>query len=349
MKKTYILILSFIFVFIIFAWLKTSRTNHHTRINYNDKSQQTSNYSTNSFVNERERNIRIPDLQERRLMSRAAKLELLEKLGYVPPGFEMPDVLLAEHTSWWGKRLDPVEFWTNRVLWLDDSADFSARSRGRAYPPMPYDDLSLSNRSDVDEGGKSGYASLDGGRQPGYVLSDREMIFWHNFTRTHPRPPANIQRWIGGEADTWLRYEYIRKNDPIYAKRLYITQKSMEESLEHVSIKTKYLWFPQECVTTDAYYWDHVMRKRAEYEERVSSKRMEDEGDVKRFFNNVYVDHELITEPLTDEQIDAANAWKVAYLNRLRTEKWDESYINAYLKAWNLTEEYVFGKMNEKK
>ena len=55
-------------------------------------------------------------------------------------------------------------------------------------------------------------------------------------------------------------------------------------------------------------------------------------------------DRALITEPLTQDQLDTANAWKVAYLNRLRAEKWDESYINAYLQAWNLSEEYVFGK-----
>jgi hypothetical protein len=46
---------------------------------------------------------------------------------------------------------------------------------------------------------------------------------------------------------------------------------------------------------------------------------------------------------LTQEQVDAANAWKVQYLNRLRNEKWDESYINAYLQAWDLTEDYVYG------
>jgi hypothetical protein len=34
--------------------------------------------------------------------------------------------------------------------------------------------------------------------------------------------------------------------------------------------------------------------------------------------------------------------WKIAYLQRLRKEKTDESYINAYLKAWNLSPAEAF-------
>lgn len=54
------------------------------------------------------------------------------------------------------------------------------------------------------------------------------------------------------------------------------------------------------------------------------------------------VDRKLITEPLMEDQLRAANAWKVAYLQRLRREKVDESYINAYLKAWSLSAAEVF-------
>ena len=41
--------------------------------------------------------------------------------------------------------------------------------------------------------------------------------------------------------------------------------------------------------------------------------------------------------------VKATDAWKVAYLRRLRAEKTDESYIKAYLKAWNLDPKDVFG------
>jgi hypothetical protein len=85
-----------------------------------------------------------------------------------------------------------------------------------------------------------------------------------------------------------------------------------------------------------------VLRKRKEYANLVKPAGPPDETAVNEFFAKVYVDRKLITEPLTPEQLREANAWKVAYLRRLRKEKTDESYITAYLKAWNLTEAEVF-------
>jgi hypothetical protein len=59
-------------------------------------------------------------------------------------------------------------------------------------------------------------------------------------------------------------------------------------------------------------------------------------------FRMVSVDLTYITGPLANEQVKAANAWKIAYLQRLRREKVDLSYIVAYLKAWNLSSAEVF-------
>ena len=61
------------------------------------------------------------------------------------------------------------------------------------------------------------------------------------------------------------------------------------------------------------------------------------------FLEDVYVDPKYITEPLSEEDLRAANAWKVEYLRRLRAEKTDESYINAYMQAWSLSSNEVFG------
>jgi hypothetical protein len=60
------------------------------------------------------------------------------------------------------------------------------------------------------------------------------------------------------------------------------------------------------------------------------------------------VDPSYIIQPLTHEQLKAANAWKIGYLQRLRRENVDESYINAYLKAWNLSATEVFNSANER-
>lgn len=48
-------------------------------------------------------------------------------------------------------------------------------------------------------------------------------------------------------------------------------------------------------------------------------------------------------------QSKAANTWKISYLQRLRREHTDESYINAYLKAWNLSATDVFSADNDTK
>ena len=50
--------------------------------------------------------------------------------------------------------------------------------------------------------------------------------------------------------------------------------------------------------------------------------------------------------PLTGAETNSMNAWKCRYLRRLRAEKTDESYIDAYLKAWNLDARDVFGRTN---
>jgi len=282
--------------------------------------------------------MRIPDIEERRRMSPSDRIKLLEKLGVVPDNPDRSDYFLAEKTSWWGKRLDPQEFWKDKVLWNDKVANFEARRRGRGYPPIPYDDPAFAHLSDVDK--KADGFHIEGS-SPSYVSSEREMFFWGHFSKTHPPSPESIQRWLGNEADSWLRIKKKIENDPNYTKRFGIT---LEGTLARTLNTTNSSMFPPESVSPDAYLWDHVIRKRTEYGKIINSEKEEDSLWMRLFFNDVYVDHALITEPLTQEQVDAANAWKVKYLNRLRSEQWDESYINAYLQAWDLTEEYVFGE-----
>ena len=288
-------------------------------------------------------NIRIPDTYlERVNMSPFAKIALFEKLGHIPKGFDIRDHVLAERCSWWGKRLDPKEFWKDRVVWYDDEAEWSARSRGRGYPPMPYDDPSVHDRSDEDMQGDGWTMEA---RMPRYVVTDRENVFWINFQKTHPNPPEYIQRWLESSADSWLRLN--AKIDDNVRTGWSSAEKDLASILKRDLRDAKSFFLPFECVTPEVYQWDHVMRKRIEYEAFVASEKAEEQSEIDWFFSRVSVDHALIKEPLTQEQMNAANAWKVAYLNRLRSEQWDESYINAYLQAWNLSEEYVFGASPE--
>lgn len=104
--------------------------------------------------------------------------------------------------------------------------------------------------------------------------------------------------------------------------------------------------FPAEAFTDDALQWKYVLDKRAEYEQYYVLTGRENTLYSSNYLARLWVDPKLITEPLTDEQRETANAWKIAYLQRLRRENTDESYINAYLTAWNLSAAEVFGQTN---
>jgi len=106
---------------------------------------------------------------------------------------------------------------------------------------------------------------------------------------------------------------------------------------------------PTEALTEEALFWAYVMRQRKEYSKELARAALWKpqgngiaEGFLGRFLDRLLVDTNLITNPLAAEQLDAANTWKVAYLQRLRREKTDESYLNAYLAAWKLDRSKVF-------
>ena len=279
---------------------------------------------------------------ERRLISKKERIALLEKLGKVPDYPDMSDYFLAEETSWWGKRLNPEEFWKDKILWYDDISDFEARRRGRGCPPIPYEDPHDVYYSDNDV--KHNGFHIEGST-PSYVSSERETAFWDRFSKAHPKPPNQIEYWLERNADWYVKNAYTLAFDPEAVARRRLRPSRLPEQLETDLRDTKVFFFPPECVNPEAYHWTYVLKTRKKYEADIV-RFGKDSRVISTFFDNVYVDKKLITEPLTDDDMKAANAWKVAYLRRLRTDKWDESYINAYLKAWDLKETDVFGDGN---
>ena len=278
----------------------------------------------------------IATVEERHKMTSAERIALIENVGYVPSPNDMSDYIAAEKTSWWGKRLDPAQFWTNRVVWYDHVAEFEARRRGRGYPPMPYEDTSVADRSDIDR--QADGSSVEN-RNPRYWSSDRERVFWNRFGKSHPHPPEEIADWLTDCANNWLGIKHTLENDPQMVSRTRMKPSRLSEKLETDMHDTKTFWYPTECVNPEAYYWTQVMAKREEYEARIKQLEGVNQAIVDNFFEHAYVAKEHITEPLTPKQIKSANAWKVKYLRRLRAEKWDESYITAYKEAWSLTEQ----------
>jgi hypothetical protein len=269
----------------------------------------------------------------------------LQSLGEVPEHASYPmnrDWQWAQLTTWWGKPLDPIEFWKGRTIWADDSANHLAHRHGRGYPPVPIHvtnlivGFPLSSRSQAD------FVSTSGGPDSGPLISfhgtDAESAYWVWFWRTKPKPPGTLER------------EQIDLANDIFSMRgpLFVGGGDIHASIpagerinseEVQKSRAREIGLPMECLGEDALFWTYVLRKRQEYaqlKQESANRNTTDDYFVKHFLERLAVEARFITEPLTEEQLKTANAWKIAYLQRLRRENVDESYINSYLKAWNL-------------
>jgi len=272
----------------------------------------------------------VPDAFER--------LARLERLGEVPEDSDTKDQYLAQYTSWWGKRLDPKEFWKDRTMWLDRSASMTARRHGRSYPPIPYEDPRFDSRSDQD---RSTFPAADSLHIP-YVLSDKEHAFWGRFVKTHPQPPESIDVEQARLAHEILGSHYHLEHQAGPAR---LTKADLEEADRHGRQLEEAAGFPPEAFTDEALQWRLVLENRQQYERYVSGG-LENTVYSSNFLARLLVDRGLVTDPLTDDQLKAADAWKIAYLQRLRREQTNESYIKAYLEAWKLSPTRVFTTTN---
>lgn len=260
------------------------------------------------------------------------RLQQLERLGEVPEGAPLSDFNLAEKTSWWGKPLDPKKFWAGRVLWLDASAIDAARRHGRADPPIPYDDPTLPPYKD-DDGINWNNAEVEGPNLH-FAQSSKEAAFWDKFRRTHPKPPEDLER-----------YQAEARRDIVGGQLVFKDMTPQEITELENSIKNRMyeVGVPRELLTDEALMANYLMEKRKEH------ARLLEEGEppngffVSNFLARLYVEPQLVTNADDTAIRQADRAWKIAYLQRLRSENTDEQYIQAYLKAWSLTETQVFG------
>jgi hypothetical protein len=279
------------------------------------------------------------DLEERKLMGMSERLKWLEQHGSVPNDADAVDWQLAQKTSWWGKPLDSKEFWKDQVVWFDKASEDRARRKGRAYPPMPYDDsrfASYANDRDFDD---SKFWNIEGPNIR-FRGTERESAFWTEFIKTKPHPPERLAREQYQVANAILgnRYRFEREGNPAKTNPQRLAQQQQSEIGQ-----AQKLGSPAEAVSEEALFWSYVMKQREEYETRIAPLSNVNQMVFTNWTGRLFVDRKYVIESLTTEQLATANSWKVSYLQRLRRDKVDESYINAYLKAWNLTSTQVFG------
>lgn len=258
-------------------------------------------------------------LVRRKAMSKDVRFNWLEKYGSVPDDADRTDWQLAKNTTWWGKPLDTKAFWNGKVVWLSREARKDSLKYGRKYPPIPYPYAQLpqyQNKPDLTS--KSG--GIDSGDGIAAHYTDGEKAFWDHYTKTHPMPPENI-----------------------HLQQILVTAKSvprlppgpMSPTASGAYLQLQ-LGFPPEAFSEDALFWTYVFDKRQEYELLQNQKDFNAEGRIKDFLSLIKVDPEYVIRPLSNEEIQAASSWKVAYLQRLKRQNTDPSYINAYLQAWKL-------------
>ena len=269
-----------------------------------------------------------------------ARLPRLEKLGEVPEHADELDWQAAQETTWWGKPLDPEKFWKGRVVWLDDSAAVAAAQHGRGYPPMPYVDSSLPHFK--DEGDVEEHTGVVEGPTRVIHYSNKEAAFWNKFGRTHPRPPETLKReqLIVAQAILGIRRGFEKEGNLAHMTPDQLN--GGEQLREKREIEAGY---PPEAFSEDALLWTYILEMRRQYQELAHTAGATNDVSVQNFVLRLLVDTKYLTEPSDAEVLKLANAWKIAYLQRLRNEKVDESYISAYLKAWDLKPDEVFANV----
>lgn len=288
-------------------------------------------------------------LRQRRQLSQSDRLRWLERNGKVPEDADQKDWELAGQTSWWGRPLDPKAFWKGRIIWCDDSARSAAAVCGRDWPPIPYDEETLGRlypelaRMYPSEGGSIwSQPGLEGpARSRGGATTEREVAFWTKFIMTHPYPPEELAQAQWRSSERYLKLLRRQNVDSDHLSRRTSEEVSQaQDSENHRMVK---LGYPPEMLSEEALLWTYVVQQRRKYQDLVAAGNSTESVSMKAFVDRLLVDQRYVKDPFFESQYQKADAWKFAYLQRLRREKVDEAYINAYLKAWNLTSAQVFG------
>ncbi|MDA3798449.1 MAG: hypothetical protein PF692_05135 [Kiritimatiellae bacterium] len=280
--------------------------------------------------------IRLADDKKRRIKE-------LEQTGYVPMGSGSENMFLAQYTSWWGQPLDPEEFWQDEVIWFDSRARARAEHYGRRFPPIPsHIDMETIPGSNKDDYWLKPIAWKHA--NPNYVQTEQERTFW--FFRRHllPRSPEEIDTKQLEIAKSILRTKIRlqnakneirgcpRNNREYTPEQLEVELNKTRESYQKRAIDD-FDFPPEPFQNQNMLLYSYVKDQRDKYHKAVDK---DDERGKNRILRSLMVDKSYITNDLEPSFVARGTAWQANYLSRLRNEGWDESYVEAYKKAWDV-------------
>lgn len=262
-----------------------------------------------------------------------------EPLGTPRNGFET--------NAWWGKPMNPSEFWQGKTVWLDARCLMSLKERGRKWPPPAFDDVPTSLRL-------SNYCAWVADGSPAALtnICNAEHNWWNRWLALLPKPPEDIVRWQSGHADAYMSRKYSRK-EPEGGGRTASSKRATAEMADwqtRAAEKALSEGYPLEALDEQALYWAYVCEKRRSYAEECNFKSIPGEKEELRaalleaFRKRVKVDFDVIVRPLTEEEFKSADEWKRRYIKRLVREETDRTYIDSYCMAWGMNTESLIAE-----
>ena len=226
---------------------------------------------------------------------------------------------------------DPALFWSNRVVWLDREVMKAAADHGRAYPPMPYVDPEAMAIAPTPLGHHVESLDIVVPRLKG---NNRERWFWDKFSRTHPHPPDYLDALFVSESMSSGDSLLAAKNsgDPRWTAKTPCGLGSRRRDYPKMGIPIEML--DAESLAACCHL---IKGKKPWNASAFKLSRQLASGTipaVEDFFERGFADASEV-----ESELKTAYAWRAKYVRRLRREGTDESYIEAYKKAWDLSED----------
>ena len=250
----------------------------------------------------------------------------LERSDRAPDGADDTDV--STRLEW---NDDPAVFWSNRVVWLDREVMKAATDHGRAYPPMPYVDPEAMAIAPTPLRHYVESLDIDVPRLKG---NNRERWFWDKFSRTHPHPPDYLDALFVSESMSSGDSLLTAKNngDPRWTGKTPGGLGRLRRDYPKMGIPIEML--DAESLAACC----HLIKGDKPYD--ASSFRLSQQlaaGTIPAVEEFLERGFENASE--VESELKTAYAWRTKYVRRLRREGTDESYIEAYKKAWDLSED----------